>query len=169
MDGRSVDGGRRHDVDVTATAASAVARLPALPRTIDGPVQLRIRGLFGARTHGGARGGGQVRVEHPVVSAGPVHAVAVRRGAAVRRRRAVRGRPDRYRPAREFRVFSGVFREFTVSVAKTYVAADAEGWTVVGTYVGKNVRGVQVRVHRRNLFLFCLLGFLFIILFPPPP
>ncbi|KAH9971453.1 UNC-like C-terminal-domain-containing protein [Russula compacta] len=42
-----------------------------------------------------------------------------------------------------FEFFSGVFREFTVSVAKTYIAADAEGWTVVGTYVGKNVRGVQ--------------------------
>ena len=43
-----------------------------------------------------------------------------------------------------FEFFSGVFRQFTVSVAKTYIAADAEGWTVVGTYVGKNVRGVQV-------------------------
>ncbi|KAF8495675.1 UNC-like C-terminal-domain-containing protein [Russula emetica] len=42
-----------------------------------------------------------------------------------------------------FEFFSGVFKEFTVSVAKTYAAADAEGWTVVGTYVGKNVRGVQ--------------------------
>ncbi|KAI9453243.1 UNC-like C-terminal-domain-containing protein [Lactarius psammicola] len=41
-----------------------------------------------------------------------------------------------------FEFFSGVFKEFTVSVAKTY-ATDAEGWTVVGTYVGKNVRGVQ--------------------------
>ena len=46
-----------------------------------------------------------------------------------------------------FEFFSGVFREFTVSVAKTYAAADAEGWTVVGTYVGKNVRGVQVRLR----------------------
>ena len=43
-----------------------------------------------------------------------------------------------------FEFFSGVFREFTVSVAKTYAGADAEGWTVVGTYEGKNVRGVQV-------------------------
>lgn len=43
-----------------------------------------------------------------------------------------------------FEFFSGVFREFTVSVAKTHAAADAEGWTVVGTYEGKNVRGVQV-------------------------
>ena len=40
-----------------------------------------------------------------------------------------------------FEFFSGVFRAFTVSVAKTYAAADAEGWMVVG----KNVRGVQVR------------------------
>lgn len=46
-----------------------------------------------------------------------------------------------------FEFFSGVFKEFTVSVAKTYVT-DAEGWTVVGTYVGKNVRGVQVRPSR---------------------
>jgi hypothetical protein len=44
-----------------------------------------------------------------------------------------------------FEFFSGVFRGFTVSVAKTHAAADAEGWwTVVGTYEGKNVRGVQV-------------------------
>jgi hypothetical protein len=47
-----------------------------------------------------------------------------------------------------FEFFSGVFKEFTVSVAKTYVT-DAEGWTVVGTYVGKNVRGVQVRFQPR--------------------
>jgi Sad1 / UNC-like C-terminal len=42
-----------------------------------------------------------------------------------------------------FEFFSGVFKEFTVSVAKTYAATEAEGWTVVGTYIGKNVRGVQ--------------------------
>ncbi|KAH9028634.1 hypothetical protein EDB85DRAFT_1828935, partial [Lactarius pseudohatsudake] len=40
-----------------------------------------------------------------------------------------------------FEFFSGVFKEsckeFTVSVAKMY-AMDTEGWTVVGTYVGKN-------------------------------
>jgi hypothetical protein len=56
-----------------------------------------------------------------------------------------------------FEFFSGVFKEFTVSVAKTYVT-DAEGWTVVGTYVGKNVRGVQVRpIDSRVLMcmLFC--------------
>jgi Sad1 / UNC-like C-terminal len=43
-----------------------------------------------------------------------------------------------------FEFLSGTFKEFTVSVAKTYGATEAEGWTVVGTYVGKNVRGVQV-------------------------
>jgi hypothetical protein len=52
-----------------------------------------------------------------------------------------------------FEFFSGVFREFTVSVAKTYAAADAEGWTVVGTYVGKNVRGVQVSIGLSEWFL----------------
>lgn len=40
-----------------------------------------------------------------------------------------------------FEFFSGVFKDFTVSVAKTYT----EGWTVAGTYKAKNVRGVQVR------------------------
>jgi hypothetical protein len=62
-----------------------------------------------------------------------------------------------------FEFFSGVFREFMVSVAKTYIATDAEGWTVVGTYVGKNVRGVQVR---ETLFVplflpFCSMAVLF--------
>jgi hypothetical protein len=56
-----------------------------------------------------------------------------------------------------FEFFSGVFREFTVSVAKTYVATDAEGWTVVGTYVGKNVRGVQVRPRHACECVRCLL------------
>jgi hypothetical protein len=61
-----------------------------------------------------------------------------------------------------FEFFSGVFREFTVSVAKTYAAAGAEGWTVVGTYVGKNVRGVQVsgRVQRWT-FCSALLNYYF--------
>ena len=43
-----------------------------------------------------------------------------------------------------FEFFSGVFKVFTVSVAKTYTGANAEGWTVIGTYMGKNVRGVRV-------------------------
>jgi len=42
-----------------------------------------------------------------------------------------------------FEFFSGVFKDFTVSVAKTYTT-EAEGWTVAGTYKAKNVRGVQV-------------------------
>ncbi|KAF7967756.1 hypothetical protein HWV62_11325 [Athelia sp. TMB] len=41
-----------------------------------------------------------------------------------------------------FEFFSGVFKDFTVSVAKTY-STDKEGWTVAGTYKAKNVRGVQ--------------------------
>jgi hypothetical protein len=32
-----------------------------------------------------------------------------------------------------FKFFSGVFKEFSVSVVKTYVSTEAEGWTVVGT------------------------------------
>jgi hypothetical protein len=43
-----------------------------------------------------------------------------------------------------FEFFSGVFKDFTVSVAKTYTT-DAEGWTKAGKYRAKNVRGVQVR------------------------
>jgi hypothetical protein len=45
-----------------------------------------------------------------------------------------------------FEFFSGVFKDFTVSVAKTYTM-DSEGWIVVGTYKAKNVRGVQVRLR----------------------
>ena len=50
-----------------------------------------------------------------------------------------------------FEFFSGVFKDFTVSVAKTYTT-DAEGWTVAGTYKAKNVRGVQVRSLYMNVF-----------------
>ena len=42
-----------------------------------------------------------------------------------------------------FEFFSGVFKDFRVSVAKTYTT-DAEGWTTAGTYKAKNIRGVQV-------------------------
>jgi hypothetical protein len=42
-----------------------------------------------------------------------------------------------------FEFFSGVFKEFTVRVAKTY-PSNEDGWTVAGTYKAKNVRGVQV-------------------------
>ena len=41
-----------------------------------------------------------------------------------------------------FEFFSGVFKDFSVSVAKTYTT-DIDGWTHVGTYKAKNVRGVQ--------------------------
>ncbi|KAI6114494.1 UNC-like C-terminal-domain-containing protein [Pisolithus sp. B1] len=41
-----------------------------------------------------------------------------------------------------FEFFSGVFKDFTVRVAKTYTATD-DGWTFAGTYRGKNIRGVQ--------------------------
>ena len=42
-----------------------------------------------------------------------------------------------------FEFFSGVFKEFTVSVAKTYTP-DMPEWTTVGTYKARNIRGVQV-------------------------
>jgi len=42
-----------------------------------------------------------------------------------------------------FEFFSGVFKDFRVSVAKTY---DAESWTSAGVYRAKNVRGVQVHL-----------------------
>ncbi|EIW81499.1 hypothetical protein CONPUDRAFT_165623 [Coniophora puteana RWD-64-598 SS2] len=42
-----------------------------------------------------------------------------------------------------FELFSGVFKEFSVSVAKTFVAGDGEGWVPVGTYRARNVRGLQ--------------------------
>ncbi|KIJ59034.1 hypothetical protein HYDPIDRAFT_118855 [Hydnomerulius pinastri MD-312] len=41
-----------------------------------------------------------------------------------------------------FEFFSGVFKDFSVSVAKTYTAT-GEGWTLAGTYRAKNIRGVQ--------------------------
>lgn len=43
-----------------------------------------------------------------------------------------------------FEFFSGVFKDFTVRVAKTYPATE-DGWTLAGTYRAKNIRGVQVR------------------------
>jgi len=41
-----------------------------------------------------------------------------------------------------FEFFSGVFKDFTVSVAKTY-STDPDGWLPAGIYRAKNVRGVQ--------------------------
>jgi hypothetical protein len=42
-----------------------------------------------------------------------------------------------------FEFFSGVFKDFTVSVAKRY-SLDEEDWVEAGTYTAKNIRGVQV-------------------------
>jgi hypothetical protein len=42
-----------------------------------------------------------------------------------------------------FEFFSGVFKDFTVSVAKRY-PTEPGGWIVAGTYRAKNTRGVQV-------------------------
>lgn len=42
-----------------------------------------------------------------------------------------------------YEFFSGVFKDFSVSVAKTPPTGD-EGWTHAGTYRARNVRGVQV-------------------------
>lgn len=44
-----------------------------------------------------------------------------------------------------FEFFSGVFKDFTVSVARTYTP-DVPEWTTVGTYQARNIRGVQVRI-----------------------
>lgn len=42
-----------------------------------------------------------------------------------------------------YEFFSGVFKDFSVSVAKTPPTGD-EGWTHAGTYRARNVRGIQV-------------------------
>lgn len=44
-----------------------------------------------------------------------------------------------------YEFFSGVFKDFTVSVSKTYTT-DPNGWTFAGTYRAQNTRGVQVRL-----------------------
>ncbi|KAG1822420.1 UNC-like C-terminal-domain-containing protein [Suillus subaureus] len=41
-----------------------------------------------------------------------------------------------------FEFFSGVFKDFSVKVAKTYTTSD-DGWVLAGTHKAKNVRGVQ--------------------------
>ena len=45
-----------------------------------------------------------------------------------------------------FEFFSGVFKDFSVSVAKQYTT-DPKEWVPAGTYRAKNVRGVQVSTH----------------------
>ena len=46
-----------------------------------------------------------------------------------------------------FEFFSGVFKGFSVSVAKTYTDTN-EGWTPAETYCARNVRGVQVSLFQ---------------------
>ena len=54
-----------------------------------------------------------------------------------------------------FEFFSGVFKGFTVSVAKTYTP-DVPEWTTMGTYRARNIRGVQVRIL--SVWLVCMDG-----------
>ncbi|KAG8816366.1 hypothetical protein FRC19_000410 [Serendipita sp. 401] len=42
-----------------------------------------------------------------------------------------------------FEFFSGVFKDIRVSAAHTYTN-DGKGWTVVGEYTAKNIRGIQL-------------------------
>lgn len=58
-----------------------------------------------------------------------------------------------------FEFFSGVFKDFSVRVAKTYPATE-DGWTVTGTYRAKNVRGVQVRFSPICHFWWCVYALL---------
>ena len=44
-----------------------------------------------------------------------------------------------------FEFFIGVFKDFSVSVAKQYTT-DPKEWVPAGTYRAKNVRGVQVSI-----------------------
>lgn len=50
-----------------------------------------------------------------------------------------------------FEFFSGVFKDFSVSVARTY-PENPRDWTPAGTYRAKNVRGIQVRPFFRGSF-----------------
>ena len=61
-----------------------------------------------------------------------------------------------------FEFFSGVFKDFTVSVAKTYTT-DPDGWAFAGTYRAKNVRGVQsfhLPTSLRDFYRFIRIDFL---------
>ncbi|KAI0671164.1 UNC-like C-terminal-domain-containing protein [Trametes maxima] len=42
-----------------------------------------------------------------------------------------------------YEFFSGVFKDFTVSVSKTFYPDDPDTWTFAGTFRAKNARGVQ--------------------------
>ena len=65
-----------------------------------------------------------------------------------------------------FEFFSGVFKDFSVSVARTYTT-DPEEWTPAGTYRAKNIRGVQVRQFISHLCK--LLNMFAYSPFTPPP
>ena len=54
-----------------------------------------------------------------------------------------------------FEFFSGVFRDFRVSVAQTYTI-DGKGWIEAGTYRAKNIRGVQVRIPSPSCLNSCM-------------
>lgn len=61
-----------------------------------------------------------------------------------------------------FEFFSGIFKDFTVSVTKTY-STDPDGWTFAGTYRAKNVRGVQsfhLPASLRDFYRFIRIDFL---------
>jgi len=61
-----------------------------------------------------------------------------------------------------FEFFSGVFKDFTVSVAKTYTT-DPDGWTLVKGYQAKNIRGVQTfrpPTSLRDFYRFIRIDFL---------
>ncbi|KAI0642933.1 UNC-like C-terminal-domain-containing protein [Trametes meyenii] len=42
-----------------------------------------------------------------------------------------------------YEFFSGIFKDFTVSVSKTFYPDDPDSWTFAGTFRAKNARGVQ--------------------------
>lgn len=61
-----------------------------------------------------------------------------------------------------FEFFSGVFKDFTVSVAKTYTT-EPDGWTLVKGYQAKNIRGVQTfrpPTSLRDFYRFIRIDFL---------
>ena len=97
------------------------------------------RGLLGQSAHGGASGGGQVRIEHPVIPARPV--TCSRRAA----RRFVVELCEDVRidtiQLMNFEFFNGVFREFTVSVAKTKLRLMRRDGLSLGRTSGKTCVG----------------------------
>ncbi|CAG7854924.1 Uncharacterized protein slp1 {ECO:0000250/UniProtKB:Q12232} AltName: Full=SUN-like protein 1 {ECO:0000250/UniProtKB:Q12232}; Flags: Precursor [Serendipita indica DSM 11827] len=52
-----------------------------------------------------------------------------------------------------FEFFSGVFKDIRVSAAETYTS-DGKGWTVVGEYTAKNIRGIQSFHPQKELLRF---------------